>query len=126
MKKILIVDDTRTVHNFIKSITKDEDLSFSHAFNGKEALELIKKEELDLVLLDWEMPVMNGPETLKEIVAQHPDLPVIMMTTKNSYENVRDMMDMGACEYIMKPFTKDVFMEKILAADAEEEFGYAS
>ena len=88
MKKILIIDDTRTVHMFIKSITKDEDLQFADAFNGQEGLDLLASNQFDMVLLDWEMPVMNGPETLEKIVNQHPDLPVVMMSTKNEFEDI--------------------------------------
>jgi DNA-binding response OmpR family regulator len=67
----------------------------------------------DLVLLDWEMPVMNGPETLVEICRRHPGLPIVMMTSRNAPEEIFKMMTSGASEYIMKPFTADILAEKV-------------
>ena len=120
MRKVLIVDDTRTVHMFIRSITKGEPLDFIDAYNGEEALGVLTQEKPDLVLLDWEMPVMNGPETITKIVELYPSLPVVMMTTRNSHEDISSMMAAGAREYLMKPFTKELLLEKIQEASREE------
>ena len=114
MVKILIVDDTRSVHSFIEMICKNKNFAFLHAYNGQEALDIIAaSNNIDLVLLDWEMPIMNGPETLDEIMNQGLTVPVVMMTTKNAFEDIQAMIEAGATDYMMKPFTIDIMLEKI-------------
>ena len=112
--RILVVDDTRTVHTFVRSITKGQSYEFEDVFNGAEALEFLKQDcKFDAIFLDWEMPVMAGPETLKELSQIYPQIPVIMMTTRNAFEDIAKMLELGAKEYMMKPFTIDILQEKL-------------
>lgn len=115
MFKILLVDDTKAVHAFVKDLLKTAtDIQFTDAFNGAEAVELVKKgEKFDLVLLDWEMPIKTGPECLNELKALGFPSPIVMMTTKNSPDEIAHLLEIGAAEYMLKPFTVDILKEKI-------------
>ena len=120
--KILIVDDTKSVHSFVKAmLTKYPQVEFTDVFNGEEAMDFLKKSgEPHLILLDWEMPKKNGPQTLKELKSIGIKAPVIMMTTKNSPEDIQSMLEAGAIEYLLKPFTLDILLEKIAYATGIE------
>lgn len=112
--KILIVDDSKAVHAYVKEALKDMGPQIDDAFNGKEACEKLEHgSSYDLILLDWEMPVMTGPETLEHIKRMGIVTPVFMMTSKNAVEDIRQMISNGAKEYIMKPFTQDILVDKI-------------
>ena len=115
MFEVLIIDDTRSVHAFLRSVLATvTGLSLTSVGNGKEALELIKTgKSFNLVLLDWEMPVMDGPSTFAALKATGFDKPVIMMTTKNEPADIERMLSAGISEYMMKPFTLDILLEKI-------------
>jgi two-component system chemotaxis response regulator CheY len=120
--RILIVDDTKSIHTFVKELLKKRaDLQFADAYNGQEAVEVINKSanEFDLVLLDWEMPIMTGPEALQAIKESGCNIPVIMMTTRNAPDEIAKLLEMGASEYLMKPFTADILLEKIEYACGE-------
>lgn len=122
MFRILIVDDTKSIHTFVKELLKKRaDLQFADAYNGQEAVEVINKSanEFDLVLLDWEMPIMTGPEALQAIKESGCNIPVVMMTTRNAPDEIAKLLEMGASEYLMKPFTADILLEKIEYACGE-------
>ena len=114
--EILIVDDSKAVHNFIKvSLDEYNDLNFTSAFSGKDAIGFIddQKKYFDIVLLDWEMPIMDGPETIKAIREVNTEVPIIKITSKNKMEDIKMALDLGANDYIMKPFTEDILVEKL-------------
>jgi two-component system chemotaxis response regulator CheY len=115
MFRILIVDDTKSVHAFVKHLlSKNREIKTESVFNGSEALVFLKKDSaFDAILLDWEMPLLNGPETLQALKRHGISIPVVMMTTKNSLTDIQTAMALGASEYIMKPFTEDILIEKL-------------
>jgi len=115
MFNILIIDDTRSVHAFVKTLlAKAEGIATTDAYDGEEAIGILKNGgRFDLILLDWEMPKLNGPETLNRFQNMGVETPAIMMTTKNAPEDIARMLDAGAKEYMMKPFTIDILFEKI-------------
>lgn len=115
MFEVLIIDDTKSVQAFVKSmLAKAKEISVQSAFNGAEAVEIFKKgTKFDLIFLDWEMPILNGPETFKTLRQMGVSTPVIMMTTKNASEDIQLMLEAGVSEYLMKPFTIDILFEKI-------------
>lgn len=115
MFRILIVDDTKSVHAFVKSLlSKSKEIVATDVFDGLEAVELLKNnKEFDLILLDWEMPRLNGPDTFDQFLKMNLKIPTIMMTTKNAPEDIIKMLNMGVAEYLMKPFTIDILFEKI-------------
>lgn len=127
MFEILIVDDTKSVHAFVNVLLgKSSGIKVTSVFNGAEAIDILRSEKkFDLILLDWEMPVLNGPDTLRKIKSMSVQSPVIMMTTKNSPEDIQKMLDQGVAEYLMKPFTIDILFEKIAFASGKE-FKYAA
>jgi DNA-binding response OmpR family regulator len=113
--KLLIVDDAKSVHAFIKAMLTDPGVKILDAFNGKEAVALIEDcaGGIDLVLLDWEMPIMNGLQTLEEIRSKGFTMPIVMVTSKNDLENISAALEKGANEYVLKPFTKEILLEKM-------------
>ena len=115
MFRVLIVDDTKSVHAFVKNLLlKSPGIEVTSVYHGAEAIEVLKqKGDFDLILLDWEMPVLNGPEALQAIKAMQPKTPVIMMTTKNDPEDIQKMFSLGIDEYLMKPFTIDILFQKM-------------
>jgi two-component system chemotaxis response regulator CheY len=113
--RILITDDSKAVHAFIRSLLEGTPYHPTHAYNGSEALDVLEKnhEAFDLMLLDWEMPVLDGPSTLAELRARGLKIPVVMITTKNDLESIAHALSLGATDYVMKPFTKDIMLEKL-------------
>lgn len=115
MFNILIIDDTKSVHSFVKALLgKSPEIATQSVFNGKEALEHLQMNpNYQMILLDWEMPIMNGPDTCLQVRTKYPQIPVVMMTTKNAPADIQRMLESGVAEYLMKPFTIDILFEKI-------------
>ncbi len=115
MFRVLIVDDTKSIHAYVKHLlSKNKTIKIESVFNGSEALAFLKKDSaFDLILLDWEMPLINGPETLLALKRHSISIPVVMMTTKNSMADIQKAMTLGASEYLMKPFTEDILFERL-------------
>jgi len=114
--KILTVDDMATMRRIIKSILNQLGYhNVDEAENGKDALSKLKQNKYDLVLLDWNMPEMDGITLLKEIRndPQLKDIPVIMVTAEAKKENVLLAIQSGANNYIVKPFTAETLKEKL-------------
>lgn len=114
--RILLVDDSSYLRKHISKMVEALGYECDFAIHGQEAIDKLSAgEKYDLVLLDWNMPVMTGPEFLA-YRQDHPEIqtaPVIMVTTENTPERIGKAMELGASEYLMKPFTEDVLDEKI-------------
>jgi len=109
MKKILIIEDTENVRENIIEILENEDYEVYAAENGKTGVEMALSIQPDLVLCDIMMPVMDGYETLKEL-RKHvvtATTPFIFLSAKNSPQDLRLGMELGADDYIPKPFTME-------------------
>jgi two-component system chemotaxis response regulator CheY len=89
---------------------------FLEAENGKKAYHLLETNKVSLVLLDWNMPEMDGMEFLKKVrsMPDYQNLPIIMVTSEAAKYNVVEALQSGATDYIVKPIREKVFMEKIL------------
>lgn len=113
--KLLSIDDSRAVHAFLDRCNEQEkkNIQFIHAYSVEEGLNVLKKEDVDLVLLDWEMPGINGADGLPMIRKSSPDVPVVILTTKNDPADIELMLNRGAVEYILKPFTPDILFSKL-------------
>lgn len=114
--KILCVDDIKSVHAYIRSIFAGLPHQIIPVFDGQQALDELAKSGFsgfDVILLDWEMPVRDGLSTLTEIRKVTSDLQVVMVTSKNDVSDITKMLEAGANEYVMKPFTKDILFDKI-------------
>ncbi len=116
--KVLTVDDALTVRTIIRNILEPEGFDVFEAENGIVALNAIKeKSDFDVILLDWEMPQMDGLSFLVEVRENKlaPNTKIIMLTALNKMTNILKAIDAGADEYIMKPFTPEIVLEKIQA-----------
>jgi len=120
MAKALVVDDSRAVRMILTRTLRELGFEVREAANGREALEVIEAEKsaVSLVLADWNMPEINGLELLKQL-RQKPELAslvVVMVTTETELDQMAAALEAGANEYVMKPFTKDILVEKLQLA----------
>ena len=115
MKKILIADDKLEVVELVRATLEGEDYQIVDASNGKEVLGKIRLEKPDLVLLDIIMPKMDGFEVLSKLKKdpQTKKVPVIMLTAKGQKLDKEKGIELGARDYIVKPFSPSVFLTKI-------------
>ena len=105
-RKMLTVDDSPSVRKLVKFTLKVKGFQVSSAGDGLEALELMKQEDFDAIILDINMPRMNGLELLKHIKAsdQYASIPVIMLTTEGQDDDKDKAVALGATAYMVKPF----------------------
>lgn len=115
MKEFLIVDDSRVVRRVARQILEEFQFTISEAEDGQVALASCKKHMPDAILLDWNMPNMNGIEFLRALrKEQDGDRPVVLFCTSASEISfITRAMEAGANEYIMKPFDKDIIQSKL-------------
>jgi two-component system chemotaxis response regulator CheY len=114
--KILIVDDFSTMRKIIRNILTQ--LGFKNileADDGTTALEILKKEKVDLIISDWNMPKMSGLELLKAVRSDEnlKDIPFVMVTAEAQKENILEAIKYKVNQYIVKPFTPETLKEKI-------------
>jgi two-component system chemotaxis response regulator CheY len=116
--KILSADDSVMIRRVIKNAVDVLGFDFLEAKDGQEALDVLEKEHesVGLVLLDWNMPRMNGIEVLKKIKADErfKAIPVMMVTTEVERAKVVEAIASGAKNYVMKPFSHEDLMAKIM------------
>ncbi len=114
MKSCLVVDDSKVVRMVARRILQGLEFDIEEAADGKQALEACERKLPDAVLLDWNMPVMNGIEFLRAL-RQMPggDAPIVVFcTTENDMQHIQEAISSGANEYIMKPFDSDIIATK--------------
>jgi two-component system chemotaxis response regulator CheY len=114
--RALIVDDSSAMRAYLKMILKAGGFEVSDARNGQEALGVLRAAERpDVVLLDWNMPEMDGFETLRALRAERrwDEIKVMMVTTETEMAEMARALDAGADEYVMKPFTREVIFDKL-------------
>jgi two-component system chemotaxis response regulator CheY len=114
MKTCLVVDDSSVIRKIARRILEEMDFTIIEAEDGEQALEFCKRELPDAVLLDWNMPVMDGYEFLGNLRRMPGgDAPkVVFCTTENGIDHIARAIHAGANEYIMKPFDKDIVTAK--------------
>jgi two-component system chemotaxis response regulator CheY len=114
MKSCLVVDDSRVVRMVARKILQDLEFEILEAEDGMVALEVCKKRMPDAILLDWNMPVMNGIDFLRRLRAvPGGDQPkVVFCTTENDLAHIQEAIGAGADEYIMKPFDSEIIQSK--------------
>ncbi len=118
MKTCLVVDDSRVIRKVARRVLEDIGFEIAEAADGVEALAWCRAAMPDAVLLDWNMPVMNGIEFLRQLRAEPGgDTPtVIFCTVENNIDQIRTALDAGADEYIMKPFDGEIIAAKFAEA----------
>ncbi|MBT9330308.1 response regulator [Paracidobacterium acidisoli] len=117
--RTLIVDDSSVMRKIVERALRQAGLELStvlEAASGVEALDLLHREQVDLILSDINMPHMDGLEFLRQMQARNlaPDTPVVMITTESSEEHVREAIAAGAMGYIRKPFTPEQVKDRVL------------
>lgn len=114
MKNCLVVDDSSVIRKVARRILEDLSFEIVEAEDGKEALELCRKQMPDAILLDWNMPVMDGMEFLTALRKEPggADPKVVFCTTENDVAHITRAMRAGANEYIMKPFDREIVEAK--------------
>lgn len=114
MLKILIVEDEENIRRILKKYLSKFNITCIEAENGKKALDIFKKNKdgIDLILMDVMMPEMDGVEATREI-RKISDVPIIMLTAKNQDEDEIEGLEVGANDFITKPFNLDVLLLRI-------------
>ena len=114
----LIVDDSRMVRRVVSRIVRELDFAAQEAENGQDALEQCRMKMPDAILLDWNMPVMDGLTFIKhlrnETDGRNPT--VIFCSAERDVYKIAEALDAGADEYVMKPFDSDIIQSKFFQA----------
>ena len=105
VRKLLVVDDEEEICDFLKSFFEDRQYLVETAHSGVQALDKVKKFEPHIVLLDIQMPEMDGMKALQVIKREHPKTKVIMVTAVETQEKIEEAMRFGADNYITKPLS---------------------
>jgi two-component system chemotaxis response regulator CheY len=114
--RALIVDDSKAMRSIVGRIVKEIGFEILEAANGREGLAQLEAHgDVELILIDWNMPVMNGIEFLQAVRAQHDSsaYKMLMVTTASDLAHINTAIEAGANEYLMKPFTKDAMVSKL-------------
>jgi len=117
IKRCLVVDDSKVIRKVASRILEDLGFEIDEAEDGQKALDICGGSMPDVIILDWNMPVMNGLEFLLEL-RRSPggDTPkVVFCTTENDIDHITKAIEAGANEYIMKPFDKEILEGKLTA-----------
>ena len=114
MKSCLIVDDSKVIRMVARKILQELEFETQEAADGAAALESCRQRVPDAVLLDWNMPVMDGIEFLRELrKLPGGETPVVIFcTTENDIDHIQLAIEAGANEYIMKPFDSEIIQAK--------------
>jgi two-component system NtrC family response regulator len=118
METIMIVDDEKNYPLILSAILEEEGFESLTANSGREALDILKHSDVDLVLTDMKMPSMDGIELLEHIKTADPELPVIMMTAHGTVDKAVEAMQKGAYSYVLKPFDNErlvLYVNKAIA-----------
>ena len=114
--RALIIDDSKAMRSILGRMLRGLDFEVVEAANGREALEQLQgRGKFDIALVDWNMPEMNGFEFIRAVRAEqmYDGVLLMMVTTETEMGNVVRALAAGANEYVMKPFTQDVILEKL-------------
>ena len=122
--RALVIDDSRIVRIIIGEILREIGMEVLEAADGIEALEQLKNHsDVALMLVDWNMPRMNGFDFIRAVRADHAydAVRILMVTSEAQGDQVTRALNAGANEYLMKPFTKDVLVAKLNLMDVLQE-----
>jgi DNA-binding NtrC family response regulator len=119
MEKILVIDDEKSILDLLSVVLRKEGYSVLTSLSASKAIELINKEDLDLVLTDIKLPEMSGMDILKYVKEKKPDIPVIMITAYGTIKQAVEAFKEGAIDYVVKPF--DMEELKIIVAQGLEK-----
>lgn len=120
--RALVIDDSRAMRAILGKILKEIGFEVTDACHGREGLERLQQVgRPELALVDWNMPEMNGLEFIQAVRADHAydEMRIMMVTTESEAGAMINALEAGANEYVMKPFTKDVILEKLVILGIE-------
>jgi hypothetical protein len=112
-KTILVAEDVASNYLFIDILLRSENYDVIHAMNGYEAVETVRRQDVDLVLMDLKMPVMDGLTAIEKIREFKPDLPIIVLTASILPSNRETAFHVGCNDYMTKPIDSKFLMETI-------------
>ena len=112
-KTILVAEDIASNYLFIDILLRSENYDVIHAMNGYEAVETVRRQAVDLVLMDLKMPVMDGLTAIAKIRELKPDLPIIVLTASILPSNRETAFHVGCNDYMTKPIDSKFLMETI-------------
>lgn len=116
MAKALVIDDSSATRMILRKMLSEIGFEVEAAEDGSDALQKLEDGFTpDIMLVDWNMPVMNGYEFVKAVRAHErfDDIPLMMVTTETEMDRVLAALEAGANEYVMKPFTKEMILDKL-------------
>ena len=113
MKKILVIGDEPTIRFLLKEVINEWRYEFIEASRAQRGIDIIRSETVDLVLLDIQLPQMNGLEAIQKIREINKNVPVFMLTAFHNLKDVVNMLDVSVQNFITKPFDIDDLHEKI-------------
>ena len=123
MNTILVVEDERELQDYLKDFLLENGFSVQVASDGIIALNIIKKMQPDLVILDLGLPNLSGESVCREIHKKYPEVPIIILTAKDDTQDVINGLNLGADDYVTKPFNGDVLLARIKARLRSQEKG---
>jgi two-component system OmpR family response regulator len=112
---VLIVEDDKGLQKYLKELLLDNGYAVHTASTGLEAIDYFKKSEPDLMVLDLGLPIMTGEAVLHEVRKKTKEMPIIVLTAKDSINDIVQGFNLGADDYITKPFVADEFLARIKA-----------
>lgn len=115
VQTVLVVEDDKGLQKYLKELLLDNGYSVKIAGDGIEALDLLTKSEPDVMVLDLGLPNMSGEAVCAEVRKKYPELPVIILTAKDSINDIVQGLNLGADDYMTKPFVADEFLARIKA-----------
>jgi len=107
---VLVVEDDKGLQKYLKELLLDNGYSVKIASDGIEALDQLTKSEPDVMVLDLGLPNMSGEAVCAEVRKKYPELPVIILTAKDSINDIVQGLNLGADDYMTKPFVADEFL----------------
>jgi two-component system response regulator DegU len=119
-KTILIVDDAKPFREGIMKLLTNDFCDTIGAKDGKEGVAMYKEHDPELVLLDINMPKLNGVDALQQIIKHNPQARVIMISNEDDNDVIDDCIGFGALKYIIKPFSEDVLLQAVHVALFDE------
>lgn len=112
-KRILVIDDERSIRFLLREVLEDEGYHCLEAESAIKGMEMLDEENPDLIILDIQMPQMNGLEAVKKIRKINGDVPVLMLSAFSHMENVIENMGVNVQGFIPKPFDIDLLISRI-------------
>ena len=115
-KQILVIDDDESICSYLKALFEREGFLVEFCNSGEEGVRLVNQKNVDLIILDWMMPVLSGFEVLKLLQADdHKDVPVVVITARVTDDTTAEMIrqEMNVADFIPKPIKQDYLVSRV-------------